>query len=101
QQMGSIFGMTSLGGRRVLMVRDSDGGIGFLPVRRQRANHALGFDANGDPVAIPSDLPQLVDALERAEAAAESAEEDAASASVDAATAAIDARKAEAAASAA
>ncbi|QXX78444.1 hypothetical protein HC956_05045 [Alcaligenes faecalis] len=101
QQLASIFGMTSLGGRRVLMVRDSDGGIGFLPLRRQRANHALGFDANGDPVAIPSDLPQLVDALERAEAAAESAEEDALSASQDAATAAIDADRAEAAADAA
>ncbi len=98
QQMASIFGMTSIGGRRVLMVRDSDGGIGFLPLRRQRANHALGFDANGDPVAIPSDLPQLVDALERAEAAAVSAQEDAASASVDAASASADASRAESAA---
>lgn len=101
QQLASIFGMTSIGGRRVLMVRDSDGGIGFLPLRRQRANHALGFDANGDPVAIPSDLPQLVDALERAEAAAESAEEDAASAAADSATAALDANRAETAADAA
>lgn len=101
QQLASIFGMTSIGGRRVLMVRDSDGSIGYLPLRRHRANHALGFDASGDPVAIPSDLPQLVDALERAEAAAESAEGDAASAAADAATAALDADRAEAAADAA
>ncbi|USY26714.1 hypothetical protein NIZ92_06665 [Alcaligenes sp. 1735tsa3] len=101
QQLASIFGMTSLGGRRVLMVRDSDGGIGYLPLRRHRVNHALGFDENGDPVAIPSDLPQLIGAVERAEAAADSAEEDAASTSVNAASAKVDAAKAEAAADAA
>lgn len=98
QQMASIFGMTSIGGRRVLMVRDSDGGIGYLPLRRHRANHALGFNANGDPVAIPSDLPQLVDALERAEAAAESAQKNADSSEEDAATASDAAKRAEIAA---
>lgn len=87
--------MTSIGGRRVLMVRDFDGGIGYLPLRRQRANQALGFDANGDPVAIPSDLPQLVDALERAEAAALSAKEDAKSAAADADSASDSANRAE------
>lgn len=93
QQLASIFGMTSIGGRRVLMVRDSDGGIGFLPLRRQRANHALGFDANGDPVAIPSDLPQLIGAVERAEAAAESAEADATSAELSKEAAAVSAQR--------
>ncbi|WP_025517508.1 SGNH/GDSL hydrolase family protein [Bordetella trematum] len=100
QQIASIFGMTSGSKLRALLVPFGES-VELLPKQSLRANRALGFDANGDPIAIPSTLPEVVGAVERAEAAAESAEEDAGIASAAAASASADAVRAETAADAA
>lgn len=92
QQLAAAFGLSSFDQRRVLSVRDTESqGIGFLPLKTDRASMVLGFDANGDPIAVPSDLPALEGALQRAEAAATTATDEAADAAEHANAASISA----------
>ncbi|GAA0504793.1 hypothetical protein [Pigmentiphaga daeguensis] len=97
--------LTETGGRSLTRPVTDQAINSMLPPNSELAGNALGFDAQGNPIAIPSDLPAVVGMLERAEAAAVTSEaardQSAASATAAAgseASAAADAFRAETAA---